>query len=303
MKIENKTYQKLTLSGTLSIPQIITVHCYDMAPDYIFDRVEEFDFWEMFYVDRGQIMVTHSNKTETVGEGEALFLPPMEPHTLRCDGIHAASVFIITFVCRSGAMKSFADLRYRVRGDISFQMQRLIEECERVLVLSSHPLRLRTDAPVGGLQMIRMYLETMLISVIRERESEKKAIAEGIACRRRSKIDTERIAEYLQSRVMDNVTIDEVVKRFSYAKSTLCHAFVEDYGVPMMKYHGNLKIEEAKRMLREDKMTVSEVSECLSFETPEYFSRVFRAAVGMPPTAFKKALISTKKLTLSGKRC
>ena len=46
-------------------------------------------------------------------------------------------------------------------------------------------------------------------------------------------------------------------------------------------------ILEAKIMLRDDNMTVQQVAEKLSFPTPSFFGKYFKAATGVPPRAYK----------------
>lgn len=55
--------------------------------------------------------------------------------------------------------------------------------------------------------------------------------------------------------------------------------------------HGFL-MEEAKNLLRDPDKTVAEVAYQLGFEYPQYFSRLFKAKVGMSPSEFQKDELS-----------
>ncbi|KQT20966.1 AraC family transcriptional regulator [Chryseobacterium sp. Leaf405] len=46
-------------------------------------------------------------------------------------------------------------------------------------------------------------------------------------------------------------------------------------------------IKEAKNLLAEGKLNISEISFSLGFENPNYFARLFKKEVGIPPNAFK----------------
>ena len=59
-----------------------------------------------------------------------------------------------------------------------------------------------------------------------------------------------------------------------------------------ISYYLDLKLNESKRLLREDNITVKQISEKLGFESPEYFSRYFKKRVGHSPRDFRKMLIS-----------
>jgi AraC-like DNA-binding protein len=100
------------------------------------------------------------------------------------------------------------------------------------------------------------------------------------------------ICDYLKEHLRDRVTLDMLSERFHFGKVYLCDVFKKNIGTSIMNYHLDLKISEAKRLLRETKMSVSEISEHLGFESQSYFSRCFKSRVGHPPQSFRKMLIN-----------
>jgi AraC-like DNA-binding protein len=72
-----------------------------------------------------------------------------------------------------------------------------------------------------------------------------------------------------------------------YSKTYLNGVFKEIKGVTIMQYYQDLKINEAKKLLTK-KESISSVSEKLCFESPQYFSKAFKAKVGKTPTKYKK---------------
>ena len=51
-------------------------------------------------------------------------------------------------------------------------------------------------------------------------------------------------------------------------------------------------IGEAKNMLREGKLNISEISQLLGFENTTYFSRLFKKEVGAAPNKFRDSLLN-----------
>jgi AraC-like DNA-binding protein len=47
-------------------------------------------------------------------------------------------------------------------------------------------------------------------------------------------------------------------------------------------------ISEAKNLLKEGKMNITEISVSLGFENATYFSRLFKKEVGIPPNIFRE---------------
>ena len=61
-----------------------------------------------------------------------------------------------------------------------------------------------------------------------------------------------------------------------------------DVTLKMMQYFIRLKIEKAKKLLRENEISVTQISETLAFDTPNYFSKTFKKITGYTPLQYKK---------------
>ena len=292
-----KSYIKMPLKNTFNVTQIVTVLFYDFAPSF-YTEGESHDFWEMVYVDRGEITAIAGEKETHLRQGEVIFHKPGEFHVHKCDGTHSASVFIISFDCRSAAMKQFSQKSTRTPAELKSLMRRLIDECAVSLSVGKYPLKKLECAPIGGQQLVRIYLEEFLIGMVRSTENHH-----ALRSVYGSHIDSDNslansICDYLMCHICERVTLDELREKFHFGKSHLCDVFKKSKGDTIVNYHLKLKIAEAKRMLKEENLTVSEVSQHLGFEAPAYFSRVFRKFAGMSPRAFKSKLISKNTVYL-----
>lgn len=71
-------------------------------------------------------------------------------------------------------------------------------------------------------------------------------------------------------------------------------AFKDVMGVAPGQYHLNLKIEKAIQMLEATTLSVSEIAYQTGFESPFYFSRIFRKKMAMSPSEFRiKSLLGS----------
>ncbi len=279
------------LKNILNIARVITILCYDLAPKF-YTKGEAHDFWEMVYVDRGELSARAGEKHHRMKQGEVVFHRPNEFHSIECDGIHGASVFIITFECQSPTMKFFCERIGKIPSELLPLMKRLIEESTCTFHTSKYPLTLRSDAPIGGQQLIRLYLEELLIRMMRTAEEKtapgtafsSKALLENTLARE--------ICAYLNAHLYDRVTLEALSEAFHFGKSRLCDVFKKSMGDSIIHYYLDLKITEAKRLLQEDHLTVSEIAERLSFDSPAYFSRCFHKHTGTSPSAFRSRLIN-----------
>lgn len=81
--------------------------------------------------------------------------------------------------------------------------------------------------------------------------------------------------------------LDDIAHQFNYSKYHLERRFKDRYGVALMSYRNDKRMQLAKAMLQTQ--TVSDVSEKLGFSSIYVFSRAFKNHFGISPSNFKKA--------------
>ena len=93
---------------------------------------------------------------------------------------------------------------------------------------------------------------------------------------------------YVYENFREKITMPDICKALGRTKSAICPAFKEKYGITVMDYLTELRMDEAKKMLSETDMTVSEISEEVGFSDTSYFSKVFCKAVGKSPSSYRR---------------
>ena len=96
------------------------------------------------------------------------------------------------------------------------------------------------------------------------------------------------IKQYLVQHLSTSITLDGLAEELGVSINTAMHAFRKDVGMGIMAYFSKLKIEKAMQLIREGELSFRSVSERLGFESPEYFSRVFKKQTGLTPTEYAK---------------
>jgi AraC-like DNA-binding protein len=134
------------------------------------------------------------------------------------------------------------------------------------------------------------YLEEFLIKLIRS-GSEGSVISENEEARRIGDNSTAvLIKEYLNGKVYESVCLEDVCNHFFMGKSKLSAIFKEHTGKSPMQYLSFVKTEEAKRLLREENMSVSEIADLLKYSGIHSFTRAFKNVTGFSPTAYVKSI-------------
>jgi len=273
----------------LDIKKVLAVNCFDLSPEFETGE-HNHGFWEFVYVDGGKILCNTPKGNIELSHGQMIFHRSGEVHKTVCNGKSSAAIFNIIFDCPSPAMDYFDERVITVSDELMTLLRLLISESSKTYVVSMYPLTMRADAPIGAEQVILNYIEAFLLLLMREdNASENSPLYAAIPDKN---MLSSSICEYLKENLREKVTLDMLSERFHFGKVYLCDVFKKNVGTSIMNYYLDLKISEAKRMLRETKLSVSEIAEELGFESQSYFSRCFKSRVGHPPQSFRKMLIN-----------
>ena len=64
-------YVKTQLSNLINVSKIVTIHYYEFDKSFVFNG-EKHDFWELVYVDKGQVEICRDNEKIALSQGEIL---------------------------------------------------------------------------------------------------------------------------------------------------------------------------------------------------------------------------------------
>ena len=97
----------------------------------------------------------------------------------------------------------------------------------------------------------------------------------------------EQVKDYLDANQGLTSTLDDIVKQFNYSKCHLEHRFKDRYGISLIAYRNNKRMQSAKTLLAT--YSVSDVSNKLGFSSIYVFSRAFKNHFGISPSDYQKA--------------
>ncbi len=96
------------------------------------------------------------------------------------------------------------------------------------------------------------------------------------------------IIQYMSEHIREHLTAERVSEHFSISYSKLNQIFTHHLSIRFHDLLAEIKIGEACRLLTEQNMSVSEVSEALGFTNDTYFFTFFKRNTGMTPYQYKK---------------
>lgn len=278
-------YIRYKVNTSINISKIPTLLYLEFEKDYSF-KGESHDFWELVYVDNGEIIIRAAKEEIVLKQGEAYFHYPNQFHNIKANGKVAPNVFIISFVCRSGAMSYFKKKGHFKFGANNRELiKKILEEGTGIYGDQQKDPTLK-EPVFGGHQMIKICLEMLLISLIRE-DTKTQVFPSSQSLD--NHIASE-IKQLLEENVYGNIDIHSVCKKLNYGKTYLCRTFKNATGKTIMRYYSELKIAEAKKLIREKIYNFTQISNMLMFNNPHYFSCVFKNMTGMTPREYRNSV-------------
>lgn len=283
-------YTETALSSVVNVTAIYTVHYFRYMQKFAFEG-EKHDFWEFVYIDSGRARITADGKEFTLGQGEAYFHKPNEYHAIHTDNSFANSV-ILSFECDSPAMRVFENVRISP-GEREKELLNLIVKESRACFTDNlgevhiHRLHRSQDEPFGGEQLIKLYIEQLLISLYRRLSAPPDTVRPK--SKNASEL-TDRIKEILEENVYGSVSLENIAGALFFSKTYIKQVFKKNTGQTIIQYFTALKIDEAKRLISMNRYTFTEIAYKLGYSSLHYFSRQFRRATTMSLTEYARSI-------------
>lgn len=281
------------ISNILPVDEIDTIHYFELDKDFQ-SRGESHDCWEFVYVDKGEVIAEADGVRHILKQGDGIFHKPDEYHTHSANKIVAPNIFIITFVCKSASMEYFQGRVLHIPEKLRPLIASILAESHNTFEMPFNQVYLREmkvkpNSAIGGLQMIRAYLEQFLILLLRNEARHQVTVYPS-----RENMEghiAQQIADTIEKSVYGTKTnVEQICNMHGYSRAYLSRIFKENYDCTMTEYMSKVKIDEAKRLMREKRMNFTQISDALSFSNPLYFSRVFKRVTGMSPTEYCKSI-------------
>jgi AraC family transcriptional regulator len=82
--------------------------------------------------------------------------------------------------------------------------------------------------------------------------------------------------------------LDQVAAQSGLSKFHFNRLFKSATGVSPSRYYINLRMDEAKRQLRETKKSVVEIALAVGYATPSHFAQLFRRETSLSPSDYRR---------------
>lgn len=288
-------YESIYLENEIHVEHIYTVHYFEYRSDFHFEG-ERHNFWEFQCVDKGNAEVQTDSGSHVLNRGQVIFHKPNEFHTLSAIGKSAPNIVVVSFECNSPCMNFFEGRILNISDTERNLMGLLIAEARRCIASPLddpylEKMEKRQDSLFGSQQLIRLYLEQILIYMIRRSTVPQLSMPLGkFANFKNNSATYNKILFYLEEHIREYVSIEDICHDNLIGRSQLQKMFREHHHCGVIDFFSQMKIEFAKQLIRENQMNFTQISDFLGYSSIHYFSRQFKKISGMTPSEYASSI-------------
>lgn len=286
------SYEGYNVKNDIIIEKIYTVHYFEFSKDYIFPG-EAHGFWELLYVDKGEVICEDGGTPLTLKHGELVIHKPDKWHSMRSDGINASNIAVITFSCKNDCIASLAGRVIGTDYESRRLIARIVEEYTQAFDTPLNDVHTKHVVPAenamfGATQLMIQYICELLIMIIRC--DIYSSYSKLVHSRMDTNTSVKALVEYMKDNITRMITMDELASFARVSSIAVNRMFRSHLSCTPMKYFIKLKTEEAKKHLRENNYNVTQISEILGYANVHYFSKQFKKETGMSPTEYMSSV-------------
>jgi AraC-like DNA-binding protein len=289
-------YRIFKPENTFVIGGLYSLHYFQFASGYVFSG-EKHNFWEIVYIDQGEAEIGAGKDVRHLYQGQLLFHKPNEFHSIWANYARGTSIFVISFACNSAAMRAFRGSQFTLLPAQRRLLSQLIAQGQLVFgpvldVSSQKQLVPLPSAPRGGEQLITLFLAQLLIDLLNTRQSDASPLRAPRVKEDDFALYFERTRERMNAQLDGTLRITQVCRSVGISATVFKERFKRYTGVTVMDFYRRLRIEEARRLLREGQKNVTQIADTLGYSSAAAFSRQFKQLMRLTPGEYLRSIQS-----------
>ena len=285
-------------NGSNSVPiridSIYKMRYFELPSTYTSNPGESHEPYEIILVEKGLFLDISEDPAVVMKPGDAVIYGQHYFHRTVCNGEKSASVVILSFFSGSEALKRSLSGRHFIKFQPDQQklIANILSVMPMVWNINSHDCERLPDASPYTEQICLNYFEILLCQIVEQLDFIPQNNGSSVFMEDTSNNDptVNKTIEILKNNLYGRIGFDGLCEALGYSKSYIARLFKARTGFTVMDYYINLKIGEAKHLLLETHMNIDTIAGSLCFESPQYFSKVFKKRTGMTPKYFRNKI-------------
>ena len=234
--------------------------------NYAGTELHKHPFFEIFYVSRGKFEVTFEKEREELTPGDVF--------VISSDVLHR-------FSSADGGEMLYVGLS--LTQSICDGYPRCFRMDDRALCeLMGEVCSLTSRKGADALRVSAKELISPLCAILLSFSPNKRVETEDAL--------SEKIKNHLRLHMSESITVKDIADALYMNPHYLGEYFKKRNGVSVKEYLLELRMQRAFTLLKEGKLSVSQIAETVGFDTVQYFSTKFKLYYGISPTKYIEKL-------------
>lgn len=274
IKLDNP-FNYSNISSSLDISEIYTKFYQEKGTNYNFSG-EKHSYWELTYVDKGELLTTIDGVSYHLKQGDLIFYAPMQFHTQSTFEKISSSYLTINFKMNFNHADLLCNKIFSLKRDSYFIVTRLIEELSNDNLYSN--------------DLSLCYLKQLIIQMLRLNNSHFHSKPTTHMQQTYENELLNDILLYIDNNIYEKISVSTLCDHFCISTSMLHSLFRKNMNNTAKNYINELKLSKSKELIRNSTHTLSEISEMLGFSSIHYFSKKFKLYFNISPTEYSKSI-------------
>lgn len=274
IKLDNP-FNYSNISSSLDISEIYTKFYQEKGTNYNFSG-EKHSYWELTYVDKGELLTTIDGVSYHLKQGDLIFYAPMQFHTQSTFEKISSSYLTINFKMNFNHADLLCNKIFSLKRDSYFIVTKLIEELSNDNLYSN--------------DLSLCYLKQLIIQMLRLDNSHFHYKPTTHMQQTYENELLNDILLYIDDNIYEKISVSTLCDHFCISTSMLHSLFRKNMNNTAKNYINELKLSKSKELIRNSTHTLSEISEMLGFSSIHYFSKKFKSYFNISPTEYSKSI-------------
>lgn len=274
IKLDNP-FNYSNISSSLDISEIYTKFYQEKGTNYNFSG-EKHSYWELTYVDKGELLTTIDRVSYHLKQGDLIFYAPMQFHTQSTFEKISSSYLTINFKMNFNHADLLCNKIFSLKRDSYFIVTKLIEELSNDNLYSN--------------DLSLCYLKQLIIQMLR---LDNSYFHSKPTTHMQQTYENELLNDillYIDNNIYEKISVSTLCEHFCISTSMLHSLFRKNMNNTAKNYINELKLSKSKELIRNSTHTLSEISEMLGFSSIHYFSKKFKSYFNISPTEYSKSI-------------
>ena len=262
----------------ITIDEILVYYYQVKNSNYVFEG-EEHNYWELTYVDSGHLITEVNGKEYHLKQHDIILYAPGQFHSQKTDGVDPCSYLTVIFKMNRHILHQLCNQVFHSNRNTINCLQSFINTTGIYDVYNN--------------DLCICYLNQAIIQILQSNYIKSTKVSNSPIQQKFEDKLLNDIIMYINCNFHLPITVEQLCHQFSISRSSLQQLFNNNLKSTPKHYITEVKLKHAKLMIKENKYTISEISEKLGFASIHYFSRKFKKEFNLAPSEYAKTIYKT----------